>query len=97
MTAPWKPSRPEQRLLWWLQMLLRFAVGGGGLVWELLVDRLRNPVALLVFGTLATSTDVFGFARQLIRQARENALLEREELRECERAQKRKQADSDGP
>ena len=71
---PWKPSRREQHLLWWLQLLMRYVVGGGGLIWELTVDRLSDPVALLVFGALATSTDVFRFAKGLIAQAKADTL-----------------------
>jgi hypothetical protein len=67
---PWTPSRREQRLVWYGQMLMRYVIGGGGLVWELVIDQLHNSVALLVFGALATSTDVFLFVRTLIKQAR---------------------------
>jgi hypothetical protein len=71
---PWKPTRKELRLLWYLQALMRYGVGGGGLIWCLLINQLADPIALLVFGALATSTDVFGFARTLIKQAREETL-----------------------
>lgn len=72
---PWKPSRREQHLLWWLQMAMRFGVGGGGLVWCLVVNRLSDPVSVIVFGALATSTDVISFARALIRQARQDTMV----------------------
>ncbi len=89
-TNGWKPSRYEQRVLWWLQLLMRYGVGGGGLVWETLIDRLRNPFALLVFGALATSMDVFKYVKELIRQAREESVgLEREVKRELDRDKER--------
>jgi len=73
----WTPSPREQRLLWWLQMLLRFVVGGGGIVWELLVDSGRNPLVLLTCAVLASSLDVFKFVKQVLQQARsERAELE---------------------
>lgn len=79
------PSQREQRGLWYLQALMRYGVGGGGLVWTMLHG--LNPLALLVFGTVATSTDVFGFVKALIRQAREETLRLDEELkRESERS-----------
>ncbi len=76
---PWKPSRGEQRALFYLQMLMRYVIGGGGLVWELTVDKLHNSIALLVFGALATSTDMIFFARTLIRQARNDRMYPQDE------------------
>jgi hypothetical protein len=66
----WRPSRAEQRLLWWLDLTLKFAIGGGGLIWELAIDRGRNPLVLLVCGMLAMSTNAFQFLKQLILTAR---------------------------
>ena len=68
---PWRPGPNEQRALWYLQAILRYPIGGGGLVWEAVVDNFRDPIALLVFGAIASATDVFGFARDLIRTAQE--------------------------
>lgn len=83
MNDRWTPSRREQRGLWYLQVVMRYGVGGGGLVWTLIHG--VNPLALLVFGTLATSTDVFGFVKSLVKQAREETLRLDEELRREER------------
>ena len=66
----WVPSRWEQEFLWWLRVLMRYGVGGGGLVWETVVDNFHNSLALLVFGALATSTDVLSYVRDLIKDAR---------------------------
>jgi hypothetical protein len=75
-------------------MLMRFVVGGGGLVWCLLVNRLEDPIALLVFGALATSTDVFGFARALIQQAREATLEIEEEADRMDHADRKAAQDA---
>lgn len=62
----------------WLRRLMRYGVGGGGLVWAMATNHLE-PVLLLVLGAIATSTDVARFAVDLIRAAREEeALLDRE-------------------
>lgn len=87
MSTPWGPSRLEQRLLWWLRQILRFGVGGVGLMWEVFADRLQDPLALLVFGTIATATDVPKYAMQLIKQAREDKLKLEEEMLEQEQRQ----------
>jgi hypothetical protein len=85
-TNGWKPSRREQHILWWLQLIMRYGVGGGGLVWEALVDKLKNPYALLVFGALATALDVFSYLKALVKQAREETVgLEHELEREVRR------------
>ena len=68
---PWRPSQNEQRILWYLQVIMRYVVGGGGLGWEAIADKFHEPIALLVFGALASSTDVYGFVRDLIKTARE--------------------------
>ena len=69
-------------MLWWLDVLMKYVVGGGGLVWELLIDRLQNAVALIVFGALATSTDVIRYVRTLVEQAREEKLAVNDALEE---------------
>lgn len=67
----WRPSRREQRTEWYMRQFMRYVIGGGGLVWEVAVDKLHNTLALVVFGALGTSTDVISFGRSLIKQARE--------------------------
>lgn len=67
----WQPSRREQRAEWYLRQFTRYVIGGGGLIWEVAVDKLHNTLALLVFGALGTSTDVISYGRSLIRQAKE--------------------------
>ena len=74
----WKPSRHEERLLWYLRLLSRYGVGVGGLVWAL-ATRQTDTVLLMVLGALATSTDMFTVARDLIRASRDQ---ERERNRE---------------
>lgn len=70
MSGPsWQPSRREQRAEWYLRLTMRYVVGGGGLIWEIAIDRLHNTLALLVFGALGTSTDVIQYGRSLIKQA----------------------------
>jgi hypothetical protein len=69
-TPPWRPSRSEQRLLWYLDLLLKFGVGGGGIVWEFTVDRLHNPLALVVCGLLASSLNVREYVKRLVAAAR---------------------------
>lgn len=76
----WVPSPREQRVLWYLQVLMRYIVGGGGLTYTAIFQKF-NPFGLLVFGALATSTDVFGFVRTLIKQARAETLSLEEELK----------------
>ena len=66
---PWQPSAREQRIVYWLQVLTRYVIGGGGLLWCLTVNHLQNSLALVIFGALATSTDVLYFARTLIKEA----------------------------
>ena len=61
---------------WWLSQILRFGIGGGGLVWETLADHLRTPTALVVFGGVATAEDVIGY----VRSTRERREQEREQL-----------------
>lgn len=44
----------------WLRLVTR-AIAAGGLIYEILVDHLRNPTALVVFGGLAGLPDVLGY------------------------------------
>lgn len=88
----WSPSSAEQRLLWWLDLIwLKCVVGGGGLVWELVIDKARNPLVLLVCGMLAMSTNAFQFLKRLLATARAEqadleALLESERRSRDERS-----------
>lgn len=68
----WMPSRREQRILWWLRLVTRYVVGVGGLTWALATNHIE-AVLLMVLGALATSTDVFAVAKDLISAAREEA------------------------
>lgn len=83
--SPWRPSRTEQRLLWYLDLLLKFGVGGGGIVWELILDHARNPLVLLVCALLATSTNAFQFLKRLIIAARADEQAFRQLLDEEDR------------
>lgn len=69
-------------------MLMRYVVGGGGIAWELLVDRGKNPLVLLIAAMLATSTDVLGIVRGLIAQAK----MERKTLSELIDEEQRREA-----
>jgi hypothetical protein len=50
----------QRTLAGWLALLTR-TVAVGGLVFEIAVDRLSNPTALVVFGGLAGLPDVLGY------------------------------------
>lgn len=69
----WRPSRTEQHLRWWAQQLLCYVVGGGGLIYEVLVDHLKNPTALVVFGGIAGVPEVLGYRRDARRREREDS------------------------
>jgi hypothetical protein len=63
---------PSPRALaaeWYLRLVSR-GVGVMGVVWELIFDKGRNPLTLLIAAMLATSTDVLGVVRGLIAQAK---------------------------
>lgn len=62
----------QRSLSGWLALLTRF-VGIGGLIYEIVVDHLRNPTALVVFGGLSGLPDVLGY-RSSVKQE-----VEREE------------------
>jgi hypothetical protein len=70
----------QRELSGWLTLLIR-TIAAGGLVFETLVDKLRNPTALVVFGGLAGLPDVLGY----------RAAVKREIEREVERDEERKQ------
>jgi hypothetical protein len=65
----------QRTLSGWLALLTR-AVGVVGLLYEILVDKLRNPTALVVFGGLSGLPDVLGY-RASVKQE-----VEREKDRE---------------
>jgi hypothetical protein len=52
--------RLQRTLSSWIALLTR-VVAIGGLVYEILVDHLKNPTALVVFGGLAGAPDVLGY------------------------------------
>ncbi len=81
MTESWTPSSREQRFVWYAQMTMRYLVGGGGLVWEVTVDQLRTPLALVVFGALSSSADIFTFVRAVIKTAHGEREAFEEEIR----------------
>lgn len=73
----WRPRPWESEVEWYLRILTRYVVGVGGLVWETVADDLRNSIALLTFGAIATSTDVIGHVRDLIRDAHDQKIRQR--------------------
>jgi len=88
MNGEWMPSRGEQRLLFWLRRIMRYGVGGGGLIWAMVTDHLE-PVLLFVLGAVATSTDILKFAADLFKAAKEEEkVLERTIERRSEELKK---------
>lgn len=71
---PWKPARWEQHLLWWLKLLMRYPIGGGGVIYEALIA--KDPIGTLVFGAIATSLDIGSLALTLLRAAAAQANVE---------------------
>jgi hypothetical protein len=59
----------------WGQSITKY-VGIAGLLYELLVDKLRNPTALVIFGGLAGLPNVLGY-REAVKQS-----IEREKQNE---------------
>lgn len=86
--SAWKPNLAEQRLEWWLKLLLRFVVGGGGLVYETLWRDLRDPLGILAFTLLATSLDALSLLRGIISTLMETAEHVREEEQKAQLAQR---------
>lgn len=78
--SSWRPSNRQLTAQWWARFFLRYLIGGGGLIWEILVDRLTHPEALVVFGGLAGIPDVLGYRavikREAEREARETRSVE---------------------
>lgn len=73
MTDPersWSPPWQAQATEWWLKQIMRFGIGGGGLVYEVLIDKLRNPTALVIFGGLAGLPDVIGYRAEVKKQVK---------------------------
>jgi hypothetical protein len=50
----------QRTLSGWLALLIRL-VATAGLIYEIAIDQLKNPTALVVFGGLAGLPDVLGF------------------------------------
>lgn len=69
--SPWKPSDTQEGLQWWARFTLRYLIGGGGLVWCVAVDKLKNPTALVIFGGIAGIPDVLGYRAAVKAQAEE--------------------------
>lgn len=68
----------------WTSTLTRW-MGLVGIGYEMFVDKLRNPTALVVFGALATAKDVLQY-RQIVKEARSE-----EEDEEPERSRRGRQ------
>lgn len=86
----WQPGRRQQAFEWYLRLVMRYGIGGGGIGWELIADHGKNPLVLLVAAMLATSTDVLGLVRGLITQAK----LEQKTLEELLDEQEHKEGPS---
>lgn len=52
---------PPEGLRLWLDLILKYVVGGGGCIYEALVDKLQHPTALVVFGGIAGLTNVLEY------------------------------------
>lgn len=74
MSTPKRSSKPasrrQQAVDYYLRSFMRYVVGGGGLIWEVLIDKLHNSLAIIVFGALATSTDMVTLIKDLVVQAK---------------------------
>jgi hypothetical protein len=68
----------QSALSGWLTLVIR-AIAAGGLVFETLVDHLRNPTALVVFGGLAGLPDVLGYRTAVKREVEREVEREREQ------------------
>lgn len=93
----------RQRIDSWLPVLNRLLsticriIGAVGLVYEIFLDHLREPTALVVFGGLAGLPDVLGIGssrREKLHQEREEMLeslrKEQEEIAELRRKSEQK-------
>lgn len=54
----------QRKLTEWTNVLTR-VIAAGGLIYEILVDHLKNPTALVVFGGLAGLPDVLGYRAKI--------------------------------
>ena len=62
MTASRKvKGEPPEWLQRWARFLLRYLIGGGGLLWETVIDRLNHAEALVIFAGLAKLPDVIAY------------------------------------
>jgi hypothetical protein len=76
----WTPSKREQQLSWWLPRLMRYGVGGGGIVWAIWTGH-TQPVIWAVLGLLAfgagwsgaKATDYAAALLRAVAQAEEEA------------------------
>lgn len=71
----------KRELSGWLTLVIR-ALAALGLAYETLIDHLRNPTALVVFGGLAGLPDVLGYRATVKKE------LQRDIKREVDREQK---------
>lgn len=62
----------------WLALAIR-AVATGGLIYETLIDHLRNPTALVVFGGLAGLPDVLGYRSSVKQEVEREVEHEKED------------------
>lgn len=65
----WRPSRRKQAFDWYLTRAMR-VLGGTGFAWELVVDKGRNPLTMLLSVQLAATKDIVTVIRGLVAQAR---------------------------
>ena len=62
MTTPRQiRGEPPEWLQRWAKFLLRYLVGGGGVIWETVIDKLNHAEALVIFGGLAKLPDVIAY------------------------------------
>ena len=72
----------KKELEWWAKFVMRYLIGGGGLVWECVIRGFQDPIALLGFMIMATSLDAFTISRALLRAVRDEAERIEKEVRE---------------
>jgi hypothetical protein len=69
--ARWYPSRRQLAFDWYMTRLVRL-LGMAGFIWELAIDKGRNPLILLLSVQLAATLDILQVIRGLIAQARQD-------------------------
>jgi hypothetical protein len=70
----------QLKLSGWLTLLIR-AIAAIGLLYEIVIDHLRNPTALVVFGGLGGLPDVLGYRMAVKREVEREVERERDEER----------------